>query len=123
METVADRRGLPIDLKLLDRLTVADVVKRYRDTVVPRKRAREIETNILNAFLRDRIANTRLSELSAQQFASYRDKRLKVVKPATINRALGVLQHAFNVAVKHVVETLAGTANLRTLIGPSAVIS
>jgi integrase len=77
---------------------VADVIRRYRDTVVPAKQGREIETIILNAFLRHKLASTRLSELNASQIGAYRDERLKRVKPATIGRELGLLQHAFEIA-------------------------
>lgn len=98
VEAEADRRGLPADPRVLDRLTVADVIRRYRDAVVPAKRGREIETIILNAFLRQTLASVRLSELDPSQFGAYRDERLKRVKPATINRELGILQHAFEIA-------------------------
>ena len=53
MEVKADRRELPIDPKALDKLTLGELVERYRDTVVPKKRGAEIEACILNAFLRD----------------------------------------------------------------------
>jgi integrase len=97
-EVEADRKGLTANPKQLERLTVADLVKRYRDEVVPRKRGGAIETIILNAFLRHSIAGTKLSELRATQFGTYRDERLTKVKPATIKRQLGLIQHIFEVA-------------------------
>lgn len=100
METEADRSGLPADPKVLERLTVRDILERYRDTVVPQKRGRDIETIIINAFLRQRLAARSLASIGPSDFASYRDARLKVVKPATINRELGVIQHAFDIARK-----------------------
>ena len=99
-EVDADRRGLTANPRQLERLTVADLVKRYRDEVVPRKRAGAIETIILKAFLRARVASLRLSEVTASHFAAYRDERLKSVRPATINRELGIIQRAFTVARK-----------------------
>lgn len=98
IETVAERRGLPVNIHLLDKMTVADVLKRYRDTVVPKKRSPEREVILLNAFLRTQIAGLRLSEATPSVFVEYRDQRLRHVKPATINRELGVLQHAFDIA-------------------------
>ena len=38
IEAEADRQALPVDPRTLDRLTVADVIRRYRDSVVPAKR-------------------------------------------------------------------------------------
>lgn len=99
-EITADRRGLPSDPKLLERLTVSDLVTRYRDEIVPQKRGREIETIILNAFLRSAVARTTLSDVNPAQFADYRDQRLKTVKPATLNRELGLVQHVFEMAQK-----------------------
>lgn len=97
-ETEADRRGLPSDPRALERLTVADVLSRYSETVLPQKRGCENERIIIGAFLRSRIGVTRLSDVSPDQFANYRDQRLKVVKAATINRELGIVQHAFEIA-------------------------
>jgi integrase len=99
-EIEADRRGLPPDPRQLERLTVSNLLNRYRNEIVPLKRGHKIETIIIDAFLRSSIASTRLSGVTAAQFASYRDERLKAVKPATINRELGIVQHAFDVARK-----------------------
>src|SRR5882724_10599073 len=99
-ELVLDRGGLQADLRDLERLTVSDLLTRFRDTVVPMRRGAKKESIMLNAFLRHEIANTRLSEIGANQFASYRDERLKTVKAATINREFGLLQHAFETARK-----------------------
>jgi len=63
-ELEADRFGLPTADKGLRRLTVADVVIRYRDEVVPRKRAGDRETVLLNAFLRHPLAKMALSEVT-----------------------------------------------------------
>ncbi len=50
METLADRKDLPVDTKVLDSLTLGDLIRRYRDEIVPAKRGAEIETVILNSF-------------------------------------------------------------------------
>ena len=97
-ERSAERRGLRTDPKLLDQMTVRDLLTRYRDTVVPKKRGAQIETIIINAFLRDQIAKKKLSEIGQEHFATYRDQRLKAVKSATINRELGLIHHAFKIA-------------------------
>src|SRR5262245_55636919 len=98
MEAEVDRRGLPADPKTLENVSLGDVIRRYRDTVVAGKRSRDVETVILNAFLRTEVAALPLARLTPARLAQYRDTRLQVVKPATINRELGVIQHALDLA-------------------------
>jgi len=98
VETDMDRNGLPAHPRKLQRIRVADLIERYRDTVVAKKRSREVETFILNAMLRQRLARVRLSDLTPAIFSAYRDERLNRVKPVTIRRELGLLQHIFTVA-------------------------
>jgi len=97
-EITADRRGLPVDTQSLAEMTVADLLCHYRDTVVPMKRGANVETFILNAFLRHGIARLPLSELSSLHLSKYRDERLGRVKPVTVSRELGIIQHAFEIA-------------------------
>jgi integrase len=96
-EAEADRNGLT-DRRALERVTVSELLTRFRDTVVPSRRGRAVETIVINAFLRTKLAQTRMSDLTPESFASYRDERLKTVKPGTINRELGLIQHIFEVA-------------------------
>lgn len=98
IEGQADRNGLAPDAKTLRRLTVRDIIERYRDTVVTQKRGKEVETTVLNAFLRQRVAHKVLADVTATDFSAYRDQRLKSVQGATIRRELGLLQHAFEIA-------------------------
>lgn len=100
METQADRRGLPPDPRELDRITIADVLERYRDDVVTKKRACAVETIILNAMLRQGFVHMTLADMTPSIFATYRDMRLRTVKPVTINRELALIRHAFDIAVK-----------------------
>src|SRR5262249_21774320 len=86
IETEADRQGFILDQRELRRLTLTDLVERYRNTVVPNKRGREIETIILNAFMRHSLAKRSLADLPAAVFSAYRQERLKVVKPVTLRR-------------------------------------
>jgi hypothetical protein len=52
IEQEFDRHGLAVDLKSLRSITLADLIIRYRDTVVVKKRSCENETVMLNACLR-----------------------------------------------------------------------
>lgn len=97
IETQLDRGELQ-DRSCLNAITVGALLKRYRDTVTIRKPSRETETFRINALLRQAFARKALSCVSADDFARYRDGRLSVVKPATVNRELSVLQHMFQLA-------------------------
>jgi integrase len=57
-----------------------------------------VETIVINAFLRNELANKRLSDLTPEGFARYRDQRLKLVRAATISRELGLVQRILEVA-------------------------
>lgn len=98
MEVEADRRTLKHDPRLLDELTLGDLVKRYRDTICSAKMGADVETTLLNAFLRQGICRKPLSSLSVQDFATYRDERLKIVSASGLNRELSPLQHMFSIA-------------------------
>jgi integrase len=98
MEVHADQRDLPSDPKALQRVTLGQLVERYRDTVSVRKRGYEVERVVLNAFLRQRICRKPLSEIGASDFASYRDERLTVIKESTLKRELAPLHNMFELA-------------------------
>lgn len=97
-EVLADRQDLPQNKKTLDALTLRDLVIRYRDEVTPTKRGAEIETVVLDAFLRETICSKRLSDLTQADFANYRDRRRQKVTKATIGRQLSPLHHMFEKA-------------------------
>ena len=97
-EIKIDRRELPHDPRQLQDFTLGDLVIRYRDTVTPLKRAAKVETIVLNAFLRHRICQKRMSDLSISDFNIYRDERLAVVKALSLKRMLSPIQNLFEVA-------------------------
>jgi integrase len=98
MEVEADRCGLPRDPKALQRVTLRELVERYRDSVSVRKRGYEIERIVLNAFLRQPLCQKRLSDIRTENFASYRDQRLNEIKPSSLKRQLCSLQNMFEIA-------------------------
>lgn len=99
-EVQADRHDLPTtnDPRVLERVTLGDLVKRYRDTVTPRKRGGDVERIVLNAFLRNPLCSKSLSQIGAEDFAAYRDTRLRRIKPNTLRRQLAPLRNLFEVA-------------------------
>ncbi len=65
---------------------------------MPSKRSAEVETIILNAFLRDPICRKKLSAITTADFAAYRDKRLTEISSKSLARQLSPLTNMFNVA-------------------------
>ncbi|TPK90034.1 hypothetical protein FJ934_11345 [Mesorhizobium sp. B2-4-12] len=55
METQADRQELAPSRKALQTTTLSDLVIHYRNEVVPTKKGGDVETIVLNAFLRHPI--------------------------------------------------------------------
>lgn len=99
MEVKADRCDLPVSSADLKNITVKDVLTRYRDTVCIKKKSCETEVYTINAFLKTRMAAMSLIQITPADFYTYREKRLRTVKPATINREFGIYKHAFDMAL------------------------
>ncbi|ESZ36378.1 site-specific integrase [Mesorhizobium sp. L2C066B000] len=107
IERQHDRHELGPDRKALKSMALYDLVIRYRDEVVPKKRGMVVETILLNRFLRHAICQKTLFDLSTADFAAYRDQRLsepkhrsdKPVTPKSLKRELSPLSHMFRHAV------------------------
>ncbi|MBI1400050.1 site-specific integrase [Hyphomonas sp.] len=99
MEVEADRRCLKHDPRILDRITLGELVVRYRDEVCEFKKSRDVERTLLNAFLRHRLAKRPLSQVTAADFAKYRDERLRNISASGLNREFSPLQHMYEIAL------------------------
>ena len=97
-EVQADRSDLPSDPKVLHRITLGELVKRYRDTVSVKKRGYEVERIVLTAVLRHPICRKPIASVRTQDFATFRDERLKTIKATTLKRELSPLHNLFEVA-------------------------
>ena len=97
-ELDAERRGLATEYKTLRHLTIAEIMERYRDEVVPRKRGADRETITINAFLRQPLAKVAVANLTTGMVSTYCDLRARVVKASSVNRELDIYRHAFAVA-------------------------
>ena len=78
--------------------SVAELLELYLSRVVPKKRGAEKETYLIRRLQASRLGPIALSYVSRQQFADYRDQRLRVVTSSTVHREFSVLHHAFEVA-------------------------
>ncbi|TPL84067.1 site-specific integrase [Mesorhizobium sp. B2-3-14] len=106
IERSLDRQELGPDRRTLKSVTLAELVIRYRNEVLPKKRSCRFETILLDRFIRYPIASKSLNDLQPKDFAHYRDQRLKEVsrltgRPVTaksLRRELAPLYHMFKMA-------------------------
>ncbi|EAU45957.1 tyrosine-type recombinase/integrase [Salipiger bermudensis] len=90
--------ALRIDIRVLDRVTVRDLLERYRREVTATKRGAASESKRIDGFLRQTWVDRTLSKVTPQVFSRYRDERLRTVRPGTVIRDLGLLRSIFEVA-------------------------
>lgn len=81
-------------------MSFGQVLEQYRDHVTSTKRCADNETYAINGFLRScpKLAGMQLFKLKTSDFIAHRDQRSKKVKPATVVRELGWMQHAIDIA-------------------------
>jgi len=91
-------KGIVVDRRTAQRLSLAEVLERYRREVTPTKRGSADENLRLKAMAQRPFARIKMSALTSSQLAAYRDERLKVVSGATVNREFSVLSHAIDTA-------------------------
>lgn len=94
-----DRALAPINLRVLKRTTLRDVIERYLREVTPTKDSEYTEAARLKKVLREQsFCDLALVDLTPKVFADYRTARLANVKPGTVHRELGLIRHALEVS-------------------------
>ncbi len=91
-------RGVFVSRVQAERTTLDELIERYISEVVPKHRGAESERLRLTMLGRSDLAARFVATLQPQDFAAYRDKRLRVRKPATVHRELGLLQQVIEQA-------------------------
>lgn len=81
-------------------LTFEAALDRYSETVSVHKKGSKWELVRINLFKRDRLAQVRLKDLDNTHVADWRDRRLKDVSGASVNREKNLLSHVCTLAVK-----------------------
>lgn len=83
-----------------NRHTLADLIERYREEVLPGKKGGIHEDRQAAAMLRDfaALAAKPLADLDTPDLAAWRDARLAAVSDATVLRQLNWLRHALRLA-------------------------
>ena len=84
--------------KEVARISVKQLLERYRLEISSRKKGAEPEQLRIKKMLSAPFADLRATNLTPAAIASYRDARLEIVKPSTVRRELGILRSALEVA-------------------------
>lgn len=98
LEAQVDNAGWLPDTRQAERITLGEILKRYREEVSPRKRSAQTEISRIDGILRRDVCHRTLAMLTSADMASYRDQRLKTVAPATVIRELNTISHAIDTA-------------------------
>lgn len=80
--------------------TFGELLARYADEVSCTKRGERWERIRIALIQRDDVARVKLVDLSATDFATWRDRRLRSVSAASVRREWNLLSNALNVAMK-----------------------
>lgn len=83
-----------------DALTMRSGLERYSNEITILKKGAAQETCVINAIVRDKLAERALASLKAADVAALRDKWLKTLAPATVRRRLAIISHCFEIARK-----------------------
>lgn len=84
--------------KSLPRRTLGDALRRYQAEITPSKRGARWETVRLEKWARMPIAERAMANVTTAVLAEWRDSRLAVVAPATVNREMNLLRSVLEVA-------------------------
>ena len=86
-----------VDRREADKNTFGEVLRRYQKEVTPAKKSADIESIKIDVILKDAsLPKLKMSAITSSAVASWRDRRLKEVSGATVNREIDVLSTVLN---------------------------
>ena len=80
------------------RRTVTDMLERYRKTEVPKKRSARHLNRHIDFWIKE-IGGSKLGAVARSQIVEIRDRMAETRSPATVNRYLATLRHAFRIGM------------------------
>lgn len=96
LERELDTDGF-IDRREAEKNTLGEILQRYQREVTPSKKSAAIESVKIDVILKDAtLPKLKMSAVTSSAVASWRDRRLKQVSGATVNREIDVLSAVFN---------------------------
>ena len=99
-EAELDRGEMPQEAATSSLATFGDLLEKYEAEVTPRKRGARFERSRLLALRAHPIARRPLKNITPNDFALYRNERLRAVSGSTVRRELTILRHCFEVGRK-----------------------
>ena len=99
MKSQVDKFGAAPDTRILESTTLGALMKRYAEEVSPSKYGATQEIQRLGVLQRHNLAYRTLIGLSQQDITSFRDERLRTVKPATAVRELAILNRVLKIVM------------------------
>jgi integrase len=86
-----------VDRREAEKNTLSEVLKRYKREITPSKKSASIEAIKIDVILRDSaLVDLKMSAITSAAVAAWRDRRLKDVTGATVNREIDVLSAVLN---------------------------
>ncbi|MCZ8076671.1 MAG: site-specific integrase [Paucibacter sp.] len=86
-----------VDRREADKNTLGEVLRRYQKEITPAKKSASIESVKINVILKDHILpKLKMTAVTSDAIAAWRDRRLEEVSGATVNRELDVLSAVLN---------------------------
>lgn len=86
-----------IDRKEANKNTLGEILRRYKSEITPSKKSAEIEAVKIDVILKDRyLPKLKMSAVTSDAIAAWRDRRLLEVTGATVNREIDVLSAVLN---------------------------
>jgi integrase len=89
-------RGVFESLDEANKTKLRELLERYVREVTPKKKGSVQETYKIKKLMRFKIAEYTLARLTPTKIAKFRDELLLNVKPATVNKYLGLIQVSIN---------------------------
>jgi integrase len=93
-------RGMFVSRKEAESTTLDEALDRYRNEITPDKKGAKQEKSRINILKQSDLAPRYIASIRGTDVAKYRDERLKVRSPITVNNELILLSHLFTVARK-----------------------
>jgi hypothetical protein len=93
-------RGQHADHRPAKVITFADCLRRYAVEVSAQKKGEKQERSRIAFLLEHPLAKRAIGELRSEDFARYRNSRLKDVSPASVRLELALISHLFSTAIK-----------------------
>jgi integrase len=94
-------RAVFVDRSEAERTTLADLLQRYLREVTPTKKSAVTEQGRIERLLKqEALCKYRLSALTPQLVAEFRDRRRSQVSGSSTNRDLSIISHTINTAIR-----------------------